>query len=116
MDKACQVLDIHRAHIVGNSVGAVLAAETAANFPDRVDKLVLVRCLVWSAFTAPERVASIQGQYDQNWVPVPRTLQNLRDATIFAELKPQVAGSKQPEPGSGRSLGTVTHGITFVLR
>ena len=38
LDEACQVLNIHRAHYVGNSVGAVLATETAASFPDRVDK------------------------------------------------------------------------------
>ncbi len=42
LDHACQVLNIHRAHYVGNSVGAVLATETAAGFPDRVDNLALV--------------------------------------------------------------------------
>lgn len=89
LDEACQVLNIHRAHVVGNSVGAVLAAETAASFPDRVDKLVLVGCPVWSAFTARERLEAIQGQYDENGIPVPRTLQDLKDATTFAEPKPE---------------------------
>ena len=42
LDHACQVLNIHRAHYVGNSVGAVLATETAASGPARGDKLVLV--------------------------------------------------------------------------
>ena len=34
LDQACQILNIHRAHVVGNSVGAVLAIETAASFPE----------------------------------------------------------------------------------
>ena len=83
LDEACQVLNIHRAHLVGNSVGAVLAAETAASFPDRVDKLALVGAPVWSAFTARERLAEAVGQYDADGLPKPRSLQELRDATTF---------------------------------
>lgn len=85
LDQACQILNIHRAHFVGNSVGAVLATETAASFPDRVDKLVLVGCPAWSPFTAHERVNAITGNYDENGIPIPQTLQGLKDATTFAE-------------------------------
>ena len=53
LDHACQVLNIHRGHYVGNSVGAVLATEMAASFPERLDKLVLVGAPVWDARTAP---------------------------------------------------------------
>ena len=84
LDEACQVLNIHRAHLVGNSVGAVLAAETAASFPDRVDKLTLVGAPVWNAFTARERLAEAMGQYDAEGLPLPRTLEGLREATTFA--------------------------------
>ena len=35
LDQACQILNIHRAHVVGNSVGAVLAIETTASFSER---------------------------------------------------------------------------------
>ena len=48
----------------GNSVGAVLATETAASFPERVDKLTLVGAPVWNAFTAKERLADTMAQYD----------------------------------------------------
>ncbi len=85
LDEACQVLNIHRAHIVGNSVGAVLATETAASFPDRVDKLTLVGAPVWNAFTAKERLAVTMAQYDADGMPKPRTLQELKDGTTFAE-------------------------------
>ena len=87
LDEACQILNIHRAHIVGNSVGAVLATETAASFPERVDKLTLVGAPVWNAFTAKERLADTFAQYDSDGLPKPRTLQDLKDATTFADPK-----------------------------
>ncbi|MDA0263425.1 MAG: alpha/beta hydrolase [Chloroflexi bacterium] len=87
LDHACQVLNIHRAHVVGNSVGAVLAAETAASFPDRVDKLTLVGMPVWSPFTAKERLKESAGQYDAKGLPKPRTLKSLKEATTFANPK-----------------------------
>ncbi len=87
LDEACQVLNIHRAHIVGNSVGAALAVETAASFPDRVDKLTLVGAPVWNAFNAREGLAYTMAQYDDEGLPKPLTLQELKDATTFAEPK-----------------------------
>jgi pimeloyl-ACP methyl ester carboxylesterase len=84
LDHACQVLNIHRAHIIGNSVGAVVATETAANFPERVDKLVLVGCPVWDPQSAKERVKEASSQFDASGLPRPRTLKGLKEATIFA--------------------------------
>ena len=84
LDHACQVLNIHRAHIVGNSVGAILATETAASFPERVDKLVLVGCPVWSAFSAKDRLKESAGNFDSKGMPKPRTLKSLKEATTFA--------------------------------
>ena len=87
LDHACQVLNIHRAHLVGNSVGAVLATETAASFPERVDKLVLVGCPVWSPFTAKERLKEAASQYDDKGMPKARTLKSLKEATTFVNPK-----------------------------
>ena len=87
LDHACQVLNIHRAHFVGNSVGAILATETAARFPERVDKLVLVGCPVWSPFTAKERLKEAASQYDEKGLPKARTLKGLKEATTFANPK-----------------------------
>jgi len=84
LDHACQVLNIHRAHVVGNSVGAVLATETAASFPERVDKLVLVGCPVWGPRTAKERLKEAASQFDAKGIPKPRTLKGLKEATTFA--------------------------------
>jgi pimeloyl-ACP methyl ester carboxylesterase len=83
LDQACQILNIHRAHVVGNSVGAVLAIETAASFPERVDKLVLVGCPVWDVYTAKERFRK-GAQIDAQGMPTHQTLKTLIDATTFA--------------------------------
>ena len=85
LDDACQILNIHRGHYVGNSVGAVLATEMAASFPERLDKLVLVGAPVWDARTAPERIAESAAGYDADGMPVPRTMEQAKESTTFAE-------------------------------
>lgn len=87
LDHACQVLNIHRAHIVGNSVGAVLATEIAASFPDRVDKLVLVGCPASDYNTAAQRLQENAGSYDEHGLPNPRTLDEVRRAGTYANPK-----------------------------
>ncbi len=112
LDHACQVLNIHRGHYVGNSVGAVLATETAASFPDRVDKLVLVGCPVWEPFTAPQRLEDMAGQYDSDGLPKPRTLEELKAATTFADPKPEwVDATNQTRAQAGVWVGKLMHSL-----
>ncbi len=85
LDDACQLLNIHRGHYVGNSVGACLATEMAASFPERLDKLVLVGCPVWDPRTAAQRLKDSADDYDANDMPKPRTLEGLKERTTFAE-------------------------------
>lgn len=89
LDDACQVLNIHRGHYVGNSVGACLATEMAASYPDRLDKLALVGCPVWDPRTAKQRVKESEGDYDENNLPKPRTLEELKQRTTFANPRPE---------------------------
>ena len=84
LDHACQVLNIHRGHYMGNSVGACLATEMAASYPDRLDKLVLVGCPVWDPRTAAQRLQEAAANFDDNGLPKPRTLQEVKTATTFA--------------------------------
>ena len=84
LDDACQVLNIHRGHYVGNSVGACLAAEMAASYPERVDKLALVGCPLWNPWGGNQRVADTAADYDDKGIPRPRTLEQLRDRATFA--------------------------------
>ena len=77
MDQAMQILNIHRAHVIGNSFGAIQATELAASFPDRVDKLVLVGLPVWNIRAAPERFAEQAAGYFPDDMPVPRTAETV---------------------------------------
>ena len=87
LDHACRALNIGRGHVVGNSVGAILAAETAASFPERVDKLVLIGCPVWDSFTARQRLMETASGYDGQGMPKIRSIQEMKEATTFAEPK-----------------------------
>ena len=83
LDDACQILNIHRAHFIGNSVGACLAAEMAANYPDRIDKLGLVGCPVYTVQEASARLIGSQVDFDSQGLPIPRTIENLKERTTF---------------------------------
>ena len=85
LDDACQLLNIHRGHYVGNSVGASLATEMAASFSDRLDKLVLVGCPVWDPRTAAQRIRDSEGDYKRDGTAKLRTLAGLKERTTFAE-------------------------------
>ena len=74
MDHAMQVLNIHRAHIIGNSFGAIQAVQLAAAHPSRVDKLVLIGLPVWDHRTAPQRLADGAAGYTPDGMPVDRTI------------------------------------------
>ena len=114
LDHACQVLNIHRAHYVGNSVGAVLATETAASFPDRVDKLVLVGCPVWDPHSASQRLQEFSGQYDKHGLPKPRTLEELKAATTFADPKPEwVDATNRTRAQAGVWVGKLMQSLAY---
>ena len=85
LNHACQALDINRGHIVGNSVGAILAAETAASFPELCDRLVLIGCPVWDSFTAKQRLNETLSGYDDQGMPKTRTMREMKEGTTFAE-------------------------------
>lgn len=85
LDHAAQVLNIHRGHYVGNSVGACLATEMAASYPDRVDKLALVGCPVRSPLTGAQRLQESAGDYDEDGQPNPRTSEDLKMRSTFVD-------------------------------
>jgi 3-oxoadipate enol-lactonase len=89
MDHAMQVLNIHRTHVIGNSVGAALAIELAASFPGRVDRLVLVGAPLWDPRAAPQRIKEAGAGYDAKGASRPRTLDELRAAGTFANPRPE---------------------------
>ena len=82
-------LNIGRAHIVGASMGAAIAVELAAACPERVDRLVLVGCPVWSLDGAPERIRVRKAVLDEMGMPRPLTLEQLKERGTFANPRPE---------------------------
>lgn len=114
LDHACQVLNIHRAHVVGNSVGALLAVETAAGFPERVDKLVLVGCPVSDHNTAAQRLQENAGSYDEHGLPKPRTATDMKAATTFVNPQPEwVEAINQTRAQAGVWVGKVSETLAY---
>ena len=69
LDHACQLLNIHRGHYLGNSVGAILATEMAASFAG-------------PRYFWPRPSAA---GYDGEGIPKPRSLQDTKESTTFAQ-------------------------------
>ena len=117
MDHAMQVLNIHRAHVIGNSVGSVLAMELAASYPDRVDRLVLVGAPVFDPKTAPERLKEGAAGYDDKGMPIPRTLEEIKAAgSLFANPRAEWVDMNNDSRGPGRTVGTQDHGGPGLVR
>ena len=116
LDDACQTLNIHRGHYVGNSVGACLATEMAASFPERVDKLALVGCPLWNPWGGNQRVADTAADYDANGMPSSRTLEQLKERATFAEPRQEWVDATNRDPATGRGVGAEPAPVAFLLR
>lgn len=81
-------LGLARATLCGNSVGALIALETAAAFPARLDKLVLVGCPGWDQWQCLERVTLSARNFDMEGNPLPLTMTDL--ATSYTRPTPEL--------------------------
>ncbi len=112
LDDACQLLNIHRGHYVGNSVGACLATEMAASFPDRLDKLVLVGCPVWDPHTAAQRLKDSEDDYKRDGTPKLRTLEGLKERTTFAQPRKEwVDATNETRAQAGVWVKKLSHAL-----
>ena len=112
LNDACQQLNINRAHFVGNSVGASLAVEMAAGFPERVDKIVLVGCPVWNPHNVAQRLEDTAGDSDENHLPKPRTLQELKQRSTFVNPRQEwLEATNKSHAQAGVSVGEVRHAL-----
>ena len=114
LDQACQVLNIHRGHYVGNSVGACLAIEMAASYPDRMDKLALVGCPVWDPRTGHQRLLDAAADYDARGLPRPRTLEQLKARATFANPTPEwVEATNQTRAQAGSWVRQLSETLAY---
>ena len=86
---AMQALSIDKTHIIGNSVGGILAVELAASYPELVDRLVLIGTPVWGPSTALQRLEVFETGYDEHGLPKHRTLEEVRATNAFIDPRPE---------------------------
>jgi len=84
MDK----LKIDKAILCGNSVGALMAVEMAASYPQRIEKLILVGCPARVSWERMERFALAALGFDAGGNPQPVSLAEL--AMTFAHPTPDL--------------------------
>ncbi len=81
---------IEKAMVCGNSVGALMAVELGAVYPQRVEKLVLVGCPARDAWERMERLALSALSFDPQGNPQPLSVTDLK--MTFAHPTPELAG------------------------
>jgi len=82
-------MKIEKAIVCGNSVGALMAVELGAVYPQRVEKLVLVGCPARDAWERMERFAFSALGFDAQGIPQPLSLTDLK--MTFAHPTPELA-------------------------
>ena len=100
---------IDRSSIVGHSMGAFVGAELAANYPQRVDRLVLVDAAVWPLADGHQRhavgLARALRRLPLSFLPVlvadsyragPMTLWKAARQLLTADVRPKLAGIQAP--------------------
>ena len=114
LDHACQALNIHRGHYVGNSVGASLAVEMAVSYPALVDKLVLVGCPVWDPRTGAQRLQNVADDYDDHGRPKRRTAEEVKARGNMANPKPEwVEGINQTRAQAGMWMLKLMEALSY---
>jgi 3-oxoadipate enol-lactonase len=63
--------------LCGNSVGALIALEVAAAYPEKVKAVILVGCPGWDAWGRLERLMLSASNYDSEGNPLPATKEQL---------------------------------------
>ena len=102
-------LDIERASVVGHSMGGFIAADLAANFPDKVDKLVLVDAaalpfergyaqhvlgLAWALRHMP--VGFLPILFTDAWRAGPVTIWKAARELLGSDIRPKLAHIRAP--------------------
>ena len=85
-----QELSIQKAHIIGVSVGAVLAVAVAGSHPEMVDKVVMVGSPTWGPASAAEIVKLPSLVWNDDGTFTPKTREQLMQRGTFADPSPGV--------------------------
>jgi len=97
-------LDIHRAHLIGHSIGGMVAQEFAAAFPDRVASLVLYATS--PAFGRPD------GDWQQEFLEA--RLAPLDAGRTMAELAPSIVAGLVGDGADAKGIAWATAAMSRV--
>lgn len=81
-------MGLEKIRLCGNSVGALVALEVAAGYPERVKSLVLVGCPGWNTWDRMERIMLSALSYDIEGNPLPVSQEQL--AMTFTRVTPEL--------------------------
>jgi 3-oxoadipate enol-lactonase len=81
-------LGLAKVILCGNSVGALIALETAAGSPDLVEKLILVGCPAWDPWQRMERITLSSLNFDIEGNPLPLSMTEL--STSYTHPTPEL--------------------------
>ena len=114
MDHAMEELGIPRAHVIGNSVGGLVALELAASYPDRVERLVLMGAPVWDPRAASQRLKAMAGYFDEKGLSLPATMEALKANNTFTDPRPEwVAKANELRAQNGVWFGRIIESLLY---
>jgi pimeloyl-ACP methyl ester carboxylesterase len=72
-------LNINKARVIGSSIGALISIDMATQFPDRIEKQVLVACPVHlTRWESLESLMWLALRYDRHGNPIPQTVEQMK--------------------------------------
>jgi len=81
-------LGLKKVVLCGNSVGALIALEVTASYPERVQALILNGCPAWEAWDRMDRIMLSALNYDIEGNPLPTTMEQMQMA--YAKVTPEL--------------------------
>ena len=81
-------LQLEKAILCGNSVGALIALEIASSHPSAIEKLLLVGCPAWDTWQRMERFSLAALNYDLQGTPLP--LSSADVAVSYKKVTPEL--------------------------
>ena len=107
MHQAMEALGLQRLHLIGNLAGACLAMETAAMYPQRVDKLVLSHVPVVDPRITPQRVNAMANIWNEQGTAIRFTPAEMTEQQHFINPKQEWVDTLNDERAQGGQFSRI---------
>ena len=89
--QAMEILNIRRAHFIGNLAGACMCIETAASYPELVDKMVLAAPPVVHPRITPQRREAFKKYWDEKGLAIVWDNEEMKAGYHFANPRQELS-------------------------